>query len=113
VIDNYYEICKTHLLLVERCPFARPQGKTTFKFKHIWSFEFGPIIGYIIRPGAYKGHSLWDTTDFSLSTGAFEFWNDQEEILESMLGVISSVRLIRILKRLMNHLERVRRGDGG
>ena len=36
-----------------------------------------------------------------------------EEILESMLGVISSVRLIRILKRLMNHLERVRRGDGG
>ena len=36
----------------------------------------------------------------------------EEEVLESMLGVISSERLMRILKRLMNHLERVRRGDG-
>ena len=36
-----------------------------------------------------------------------------EEILESMLGEISSVRLMRIRKRLMDHLERVRMGDGG
>jgi mRNA interferase MazF len=36
----------------------------------------------------------------------------EEEVLESMLGEISSERLMRILKRLMNHLERVRRGDG-
>jgi hypothetical protein len=36
----------------------------------------------------------------------------EEEVLESVLGEISSERLMRILKRLMNHLERVRGGDG-
>jgi len=36
----------------------------------------------------------------------------EEAVLEGVLGEISSERLMRILKRLMNHLERVRRGDG-
>jgi hypothetical protein len=35
----------------------------------------------------------------------------EEEVLESMLGKISPARLMRILKRLIDHLERVRRGD--
>jgi mRNA interferase MazF len=36
----------------------------------------------------------------------------EEAVLEGVLGEISSERLMRTLKRLMNHLERVRRGDG-
>jgi len=36
----------------------------------------------------------------------------EEAVLEGVLGEISSERLMRILKRLMNFLERVRRGDG-
>jgi len=36
----------------------------------------------------------------------------EEEVLEGVLGEISSERLTKILKRLRGHLERVRKGDG-
>jgi mRNA interferase MazF len=35
----------------------------------------------------------------------------EEEVLESVLGEISPERLMRILKRLLDHLERVSRGN--
>ena len=35
----------------------------------------------------------------------------EEEVLEGVLGEISSERLTKILKRLRDHLERVSKGD--